>query len=203
MAAGRLLVLLLAALVAGACAPPSPPTSFDGEGWGPSGDGSPAGGVDLRASAPPPVPRPTALPAAARQPWPHAAEVASLSLVPGRGPSEHLDGAVERTVLVNEAASGYLHLVRGRPLPAGAIVAQRHHPRGSEDVTSWYVMRKDKGERWSFWVLDPELRVATTREAVAPCARCHVEAPYQGLFGPPEHLQAAEDMASTPASSSP
>jgi hypothetical protein len=71
------------------------------------------------------------------------------------------------------------------------LIAQRHHPPGSDAVVSWYVMEKRSADSWRFLVLDPERRVAA-REDLAPCVRCHVEAPHDHLFGPPTSAQALD-----------
>jgi hypothetical protein len=156
-----------------------PPVAADG--WGPSdGLGRAAqGAIEL----PPPAPRPQAIPKAERQRWRRADELARLTPVPGRGPSEHLSGRYERSVLVNDVASPYTRLLGHRGLPVGALVAQRHHPKGGDAVASWYVMEKVAEDRWTFVVLDPDLALAAEPD-VAACQRCHVDAPYDHLFGP-------------------
>lgn len=171
------------ALGLAACGEPKPkPVSSDG--WGPTGD---ALGAATLASTQPPVPRATAIPAAERKPWPRAAELDAMTAVAGRGPSEHLSGRYDRRVRVNAKASHYVDLIGHRALPIGALIAQSHHPSGSETVVSWYVMEK-REQGWHFLVLDPERRVAA-RNDLGPCARCHAEAPHDRLFGPPPTAQ--------------
>ncbi|MEQ9322593.1 MAG: hypothetical protein RIF41_25735 [Polyangiaceae bacterium] len=168
-----------------ACGEPKPkPVSSDG--WGPTGHGLDAAPT---AASRPAVPRATAIPAAKRVAWPRAAELDAFTAVAGRGPSEHLSGRYERRVRVNDRAAGYVELVPHRALPVGAVVAQSHHASGSEAIASWYVMEKTP-DGWRFVVLDPERRVAA-HEDLEPCARCHAEAPHDGLFGPPPTAQEA------------
>lgn len=171
----------------GACGEPKRrPVSSDG--WGPTNDM--LGAAPVATSTPPPAPRATAIPVSDRVPWARADELDALVVVSGRGPSEHLSGRYERRVRVNEAAAGYTDLVPHRELPVGALVAQSHHPPGSDAVVSWYVMEKLEGS-WRFLVLDPERRVAATQD-LEPCRRCHAEAPGDHLFGP---VPTAQDSA--------
>jgi hypothetical protein len=44
-----------------------------------------------------------------------------------------------------------------------------------------------KTNDWEFVVIDAEDRVAA-RGALEACRRCHLEAPYDGLFGPPQDV---------------
>ncbi|HHH30433.1 MAG TPA: hypothetical protein ENK57_19120 [Polyangiaceae bacterium] len=158
------------------------------DGWGPTGNG--LGAAPASTTTRRPVPRATAIPVAERETWPHAAVLEAMTPVDGRGPSEHLSGRYERRVRVNEEASRYRELVSHQRLPVGAIVAQSHHPSGSEAVVSWYVMEKIAEERWRFLVLDPERRIAA-HEDLELCVRCHAEAPHDHLFGPPPTAQIA------------
>ena len=161
------------------------------DGWGPSG------GLGPRAAVAdpelPPAPRAQPIPEAERRRWEHADLLAATTQVGGRGPSEHRPAGQDRTVVVNQAASTYAELVSGTRLPRGALVAQRHHDNDSDAVRSWYVMlRPSEGpdDGWQFIVLDAELRVAAHRD-LQLCARCHLEAPHDALFGPPPDLAQA------------
>jgi hypothetical protein len=125
-----------------------------------------------------------------RQPWRHAAKLATLKRVPGRGPSDHLAGSVERSVWINALAKSYSVIGSERALPPGALIAQRHHAPNSERVVSTFVMHKrpdgsnpDQSD-WSYVVLDEADRVVA--EGRLPrCHRCHAEARHDHLFGPP------------------
>lgn len=180
-------LLLLPLWLVAACTDHRPqPVAADG--WGPSGGlNEPALLDDPRRA---PVPRASAIPAAKRRRWPRADELDALTAVPGRGMSEHLGVRYERSVLINETAESYRRLIPHQPLPVGTLVAQRHHPPGSDAVVSWYLMEKTP-EGWRFLVLDPERRVAA-REDLEPCLRCHAEAPHDHLFGPPPNTQRLE-----------
>lgn len=176
--------LAAAVLAAGAGCGERPPPVVGDDGWGPSLRG---GEVAVNEDAPP-APRARPLPPAERARWARADEIAGLTQVGGRDRSEHLDGAYERTVLVDAAASGYGQLTTGTRFSPGALVVQRHH-EGDDRVVAIYAMERlaegtaPAARDWRFWVLDPSLRVAAVD--VALCARCHAEAPFRGLFGPP------------------
>ncbi len=170
-----------------ACGPTPRPTIQD-DGWGPQQ------GLGIEPPPPPPEPAPRArpLPVEKRKRWAEADQVAGLHALPGRGPSDHGSG-LERTVLRNDAAAGYEQLA-GRPtLPVGALIVQRHHQPGSQTAISYYIMHKRAPSAsttqlgWQFLVLDDQLRVATA-EPPELCARCHQEAPVDGLYGPPDPL---------------
>lgn len=163
--------LLLAAL---GCAPAREPGVSDG--WGPER----AGATPAPEPNRPPAPRLVAIPAERRARWEHAEE--RLRDLPLRGPSEHGDG-LERTVAINDAAAPYEKLGSAR-FPAGAIIVQRHHRLGAPAVLSSYAMHKSTAESWEFVVLDAQQRVAA-RGRLAPCERCHLEAAFDSVFGPP------------------
>lgn len=171
---------LLATVAAGGCADP-PRAAYGDDGWGPSlrpGHEAP------RDESRPPAPRARPIPEAERTRWPRADELPTLAQIGGRAPSEHLDGAYERTVMVDAGAAGYANLTIATRFAPGALVVQRHH--AGDEVVALYVMERlapgDEGD-WRYGVLDPALRLASTDTTL--CARCHQEAPYQGLFGPP------------------
>jgi hypothetical protein len=166
----------LAALVLAGCAAPAPLPVGD-DGWGPSDD---------HATARPPLaaaPRARTIPAAKRKRWSGADGLSSLHAIALRTPSEHLDGRFERTVLVNDLANAYERLAVTTIMPKGALVVQRHHLRGSDETSVYFVMEKTSDDdTWRFLVVDAQLRVAA-HAALDACARCHVEAPHRGLFG--------------------
>ncbi len=170
-------------LLAASCAP-APPTAPDTseDGWGPS--------LSERDGPPKKPVAPRALPIAEskRERWARADEMPKLSLLSGRSPSEHLDGVFDRTVMVDAAVSGYRTLTATTTMVAGALIVQRHHPRGAERVIAYFIMEKlEKGARphardWRFLVVDEKLRVAADQQ-LSLCARCHADAPFNGLFG--------------------
>lgn len=172
-----------------ACAEPLPRPVDADDGWGPSLPGP-------SAPAPlPDAPRPRAIDPAARQRWERADEIGTLTAVAGRGRSDHLDGSFARSVLINEAAAGYL--VTGapnEPFPEGALIVQAHIGAGSGLPGPYFAMLKGAAgsapaqRDWEFLVLDAKLRVAA-RGSIEPCARCHLEAPRDAVFGPSTDAQ--------------
>ena len=161
-------------LIALGCAPAREPGVSDG--WGPER----AGAAPVAEPDRPPAPRLVAIPPDRRLRWERAEE--RLRELPARGPSEHGDG-LERTVAINDTALPYEKL-GSAPLPVGALIVQRHHRRGEPKVVSSYAMLKNSAESWEFVVLDAQRRVAA-RGRLAPCERCHREAAFDSLFGPP------------------
>jgi hypothetical protein len=166
------------------CASPAPKLPSD-EGWSSLGDG---GALPAAPSATlDPAPRLKARPEAERPVYDTAPS--SLTALPGREASEHGTG-LTREVLINAAAEPYRAAVGHTPLPEGALIVQRHRRGGSDAVTSSYAMRK-QADGWEFTVLDSRWRVAL-RGALAECARCHADAPFDGTFGPPKDAPAPQ-----------
>lgn len=162
----------LALLTVSCASPPPAPELVDQGGW----DAPPP------VNAVPSVTAPRALPPAERPAFP-AEHLQGLTLASDRVASEHLGGDLERTVWVNAAAGDYRRLLPTTSFPPGATVVAKHHPPDVDRVVSLYVMQKTESG-WRFEVLDPALRRAVL-EAPPSCARCHAEAPYDGIFGPP------------------
>ena len=169
-------------LLVAACSSAPVQSNLGDDGWGPSHD-----------DAAPPRKRPVApralpIPEGKRQPYARASEIANLKEIPGRSQSEHLDGVFDRSVWVSEQAAGYLALTPGTVMAPGALIVQRHHPRGSDRTVAYFVMEKlaqgsqSETRDWRFLVLDDELRVAAEKN-LQLCGRCHADAPYNGLFG--------------------
>jgi len=175
--AERKAATVLAMMASVGCGQPTPP-QLPEDGWGPSHGIERLDPVAQR----PAVPRPKAIPTKDRKRWSRADELDSLQPIAGRGRSEHVDGELERTVAVNDAAAGYAHLVPGGSVPTGALVVQRHHHPGSDTLLFSYVMSKDQAG-WHFIVLDAHNRVAS-HQSLQLCARCHGDAPSDSLFGP-------------------
>lgn len=144
-------------------------------------------------------PPPTVLAESKRRRWAHAPASGDLLAVPGRERSEHGSGAYERTVQVDRGFASYLAIAGLRHVPEGTTVLERLHPVGGASVDAVFAMRKMASGSapwagdWEFAVLDPLLRVAVEGDLSA-CARCHLEAPHDGLFGPPGLSSAAPGM---------
>jgi hypothetical protein len=166
------------------CSPAPTPVLYD-DAWN-----STPGTATVAEKDRPAAPRPSSIEPGKRIRWARADDVATLTQVGGRAPSQHGDGAWERTVWVNEAAAGYRTAAGGATMPAGALLLQRHHAVGQAHTTTIYLMEKLAGGAspgtgdWRYLVLDAELRVAAS-EQLQICARCHLEAPHGSLFGPP------------------
>ncbi len=164
------------------CASP-PRAKFEGDdGWG----SEPQPGRTLVVN-----PHTRAIPPDERRRWKHADQIARLAQVGGRSVSEHIGGGFERTVRINELAAGYRRLPGPHPMPPGAMIIQLHHSPGSKKVSTAFVMRKleagkatESGD-WQYLVLDGQLRVESPPK-VPLCARCHLAAPHDSLFGPPQ-----------------
>jgi hypothetical protein len=172
---------VLLAGVSAACGPDRP--AVPAGGWGPEQSGAPTPAALDR----PPAPRLGLIPSAQRRPWEQRLD--ALRPAGPRGPSEHGDGSLERSVLVNEQAASYAELSSIEAMPVGALLVERHHPAGRDEVASIYAMLKraagyaPEQSDWEFFVIDAGGRVAA-RGKLAPCARCHLEAPFDALFGP-------------------
>jgi len=178
------LVLFLAlAAFPGGCSAQRPGATDDGWGFDQS--------WDAVTTSRKPVPHQRVIPPAARVPWALAADLSGLTPAGGRSPSEHFDGQLERTVLVNDKAARYRTLSSSEPFPQGALIVQQHHPKGGSDKPhSTFVARKKAPGfapeqcDWELQVIDAESRVAATGR-LKLCARCHQEAPHDCIFGPP------------------
>jgi hypothetical protein len=146
---------------------------------------------------------PTAAPSAsARAPerWDRWGELAGWRVAIERTPSQHLAADHEAETLANDAAAAYPSLGPARHLGPGAVLAQRLYAPGSAipEVVFAMVRRAEpaspgaegagaegvgaEGAGWEYLVVDPGGFVAE-RGDLAACARCHAEAPHDGLFG--------------------
>lgn len=172
----RARVAVAVLLCAAACSPASEPVApFPGRST------RPAGG-------------PTAAPSAssgAPVRWERWSELPGWRVAIERAPSQHLAAAHEAETLTNDAASAYPNLGPARRLEPGAALVQRLYAPGasSPEVIFAMVRRADggtpgaaDGSGWEYLVLDPDGFV-TERGALDACARCHAEAPHDGMFG--------------------
>lgn len=162
------------------CAAPTPPTVGGADGW----DTLPP-----TAEAPPTTTRDPGIEGPLRR-WVDADQLPKLKTLGGRTRSEHLGGHFERTVSINFEAESYTISASSLPMPVGALIAQHHHRRGHKESRNTFIMIKKsagyapKQHNWQFLVLDSKQRLLA--EGKLPrCARCHLEAPHDGLFGPP------------------
>lgn len=152
--------------------------------------GQPSGPGHSAKSGPLAPPRPRRIPVERRRPWAHASELPRFLAVPGRARSDHGLGDLERTVRVDDGARAYAEGRPRGPWPVGARLVEALHSSGSDTVRVLYAMTKlPQGSSpatndWEFEVLDPEARVAAEGDLSA-CARCHADAPHDGVFGPP------------------
>jgi len=104
-----------------------------------------------------------------------------------RARSEHQAGDVEAEVL---ASPGYTYPPRGSasPAPEGTLIVERLFAPGAAAPLSFLVMVKPsagpepKGGDWDYLVVRPDGLVEDSGK-IASCARCHAEAPYDGVFG--------------------
>ncbi|MEJ7731503.1 MAG: hypothetical protein WKG00_20095 [Polyangiaceae bacterium] len=109
--------------------------------------------------------------------------------------SEHLgNGITEAELLANDVASAYPALGPGRRLPRGSLLVERLGAAGSRETSIWFAMVRQPAadaadaanpaaERWQFLVVRPDGELLA-RDPPG-CARCHAEAPFDGVFGPP------------------
>jgi hypothetical protein len=176
---------LLCALLPLGCSPAPRPVDPADDAWQ-SAPGKLRPGASAAASASGAQTAANALPR-----WEHAARLHELRAVGGRGRSEHLDGQHEREVRVNDLALGYERLGAAAVMPVGALVVELHYAPGSNDPDGIFAMEKraagfaPEQHDWELVVLDRELRVQA-RGKLPLCARCHMAAPHDGLFGLPK-----------------
>jgi hypothetical protein len=147
---------------------------------------------------PPAVPPRVAPPAASASlgRWEHAGELGAFRSV-ARVRSQHLgNGSTEAELLANEVAAAYPALGPGRRLPPGSVLVERLGAAGSRETSIWFAMVRHApadaagaaAERWQFLVVRPDGELLA-RDPPG-CARCHAEAPFDGVFGPPRDLPA-------------
>jgi hypothetical protein len=169
-----------------ACGPPPMPLDPNADWDSNSGSAETASGPGLLS----PAPRPRPVKATQRAPWPHAAAAATFHAVSGEGPSDHGGGGYRRRVRVDDAARGYGVLGRRAQFVPGARILEELRQDGDARLAAVFAMTKlapgaspSTGD-WRFEVLDADLRVAVEGDLTAACARCHLEAPHDAVFGP-------------------
>jgi len=122
------------------------------------------------------------------EPWILAQQLATLHQATERAPSHHFAGDVDGEILVNDAAATYPALGPYHPLAATATLVERHSPRGNETITAYFAMVKrapgydPSGGDWEYLVIAEDGQIEE-RGRLPLCKRCHVEAPYDFLFG--------------------
>lgn len=134
--------------------------------------------------------------ASAKVKWERWDEIATYRVALPRAVSQHFAGDHEGEVLANAAASVYPDLGPARALGEGAVLVERLYPAGGDapDAILAMVRRpadavkpvEGAGEElpfgWELVVVGPDGMVEERGEVEA-CARCHAEAPHDGVFG--------------------
>jgi len=107
----------------------------------------------------------------------------------------HLLGRFEGQILANElAASRLADWVSTSHMPEGAVLVQVHSREGGRVPGPVYGMVKrapgydPEGNDWEWLVLGADGR-PRTGEALRACARCHAEAPADGVFPVPKEAR--------------
>lgn len=145
----------------------------------------PAGGATVPAKS-----------ASAPVKWERWSEVASYRIALPRAPSQHFGGDHEAEVLANPAASAYPDLGPARQLGEGSVLVERLYPVGGDAPDAILAMVRKPAEApkagegtveeppfgWELVILEPDGTVEARGEVEA-CARCHAEAPHDGVFG--------------------
>jgi hypothetical protein len=120
--------------------------------------------------------------------WERWPEFAAYRVAIPRAPSQHLTADHEGETLANASAAAYPNLGPASPMPAGAVLVQRLYASGAQSPEVVFAMVKKEPPdaatpaAWEYLVLEPS-GVVTERGMLESCARCHAEAPYEGLFG--------------------
>lgn len=137
----------------------------------------PRGGPTVPAPLAPPPPGPWAR-------WP---EVATYRIAVARAPSQHLAGDHEAEILASPEAAAYPDLGPAKPLSPGSALVERLYLPGAATPDIVFAMAAPtevtpSGAPWEFLVLAPNGTVEE-RGPLETCARCHAEAPNDGVFG--------------------
>lgn len=85
-------------------------------------------------------------------------------------------------ILASPALGSYPSLGPGRALEAGTVVVEAY-PASADAPAVYYGMQR-RNDGWAYAVTDE--RGTPRPENLAQCARCHADAPNQGLFGTPQ-----------------
>jgi hypothetical protein len=120
--------------------------------------------------------------------WDVDGQLRLLEPVTKRARSEHRGGDFEGEVLT---AKGVPYPPRGAStIPPATTLVERLFAAGGSQAVALLVMVKQspgfdpEGGDWEYLVVSPQGRVED-RGKLAPCARCHAEAPRDHLFGGP------------------
>ena len=108
----------------------------------------------------------------------------------------HFAGRWRAEVSVNAAGSAvYASLSRSSHFPVGAVIAKKHLERDAGTLGPLFVMIKrapgffPQGGDWEYLVTDKDGWIED-RGPLATCARCHVEANADWVFGLPAEARA-------------
>lgn len=112
------------------------------------------------------------------QGWP----TSTADWFPSKG---HYGGTSEGLVRVSPAAlPAYRELTLGAKLEAGATLVMLHRSRSTGKPGPVHVMQRGH-QGWQYWLLAPDGAIEGHGE-LPLCARCHADAPADGVFGPPQ-----------------
>jgi hypothetical protein len=162
--------LLAVAFAASACSPGPEPIG-------------PTSGPSNRPHEAPPVPA-TSTPDVVPAIWERWQEVSTYRVAVPRAPSQHLAADHEGETLASDSAAPYPDLGPAAAPAVGAALLQRLYAPGATVPETQFAMVKRAPESggWEYLVLDRS-GVVTERGVLDACARCHAEAPHDGLFG--------------------
>lgn len=102
----------------------------------------------------------------------------------------HLAGRYHGQVVANElAAEKFANLVHKTRMPEGAVLVEIHSTEGREQGPIFAMVKREpgyfpEGSDWEYVVLGAEGKVQASGK-LPLCARCHAEAPADGLFPVP------------------
>ena len=128
--------------------------------------------------------------------WERWNELSTYRLAIPRAPTQHLGGDHEAEILANPAAAAYPDLGPAKTLGEGAVLVERLFPAGNDTADGLFVMVRraealetkaqptpdDPAFPWEMLVLTPD-GTLEERGSIESCARCHAEAPHDGVFG--------------------
>lgn len=119
------------------------------------------------------------------QSWP----TSTADWFPSKG---HYGGTSEGLVRVAPAAlAAYRELTLGAKLETGTTLVMLHRSRASGKPGPVHVMQRlERG--WEYWLLSPDGAIESQGD-LPLCARCHADAPADGVFGPPLPLDSQHE----------